>query len=462
MNGLHDIGLFEGVSDAEMQWLLANSHEVEVQRGENFLKEGQTSDKFYVVLDGELQITRTFNGTNTVLGTTPRGVIGGELGLLSGQAASANAQAILPCRLMVFNEPEFRAMFGACPVVGMRILRIAAERMAGLATHVSQTEKMAALGKFAAGLAHELNNPAAAARRATQTLRDLLPDLQTQTMQLNKLGLSDEQMRHLDTVQRDAILQAAHATTVISPLERSRREDEIGDWLDEIGVQKGWELSPVFVSAGVTLSDLQALLEQYPPDSRDEMARWFSCALEAGDLLEEIQESSRRISDLVLAIKEYTYMDQAPTQEVDLHKGLENTLKVLNHKLRNINVVREYDPDLPLIVGRGSELNQVWTNLIDNAIDAMDGKGTLCLITRAENAFAMVEISDSGSGIPPEVLPHIFEPFFTTKDVGVGTGMGLDISYRIIKQHHGSVDVQSEPGNTRFILRLPINSGQPM
>lgn len=458
---LTDLELFADVTDDEMNWLLSHSYEVQLEYGEYFLKENEVSNRFYVVLEGELQVTRTINGTPTVMGTTPRGIIGGELGLLSGQAAAATSRAILPSRLLVFNEPEFRALFGACPVVGTRILQIAAERLASLATRVTQNEKLAALGKFAAGLAHELNNPAAAARRATQTLFDLLPDLQAQTMRLNTLGLTETQMSNLNAVQRDAIANACNAP-VLSPLENSRREDEIGDWLDEIGVEKGWELAPTFVTAGVTLDDLQELLEQYPADSRDEMARWFSCALEAADLLEEINESSRRISDLVAAIKEYTYMDQAPTQEVDLHKGLENTLKVLNHKLKNIDVVREYDPDLPRIVGRGSELNQVWTNLIDNAADAINGQGTIRLITRAENTFVMIEITDSGPGIPADVLSHIFEPFFTTKGVGVGTGMGLDISYRIIKQHSGSIEVQSQPGQTRFIVRLPVNSDQPM
>lgn len=461
MSDLYDIELFEGISDTEREWLVNNSREVTLERGTIFLKEGEVNNQFYVVLEGELQITRKTNGTPVVMGTTPRGIMGGELGLLAGAAASATAQAIMPCRLMVFNEPEFRALFGMCPVVGTRILQTAAQRMSGNAERLKQNEKLAALGKFAAGLAHELNNPAAAARRATQTLRELLPDLQDQTMRLNTLGLTEKQMQHLNTIQRDTIANAGHAP-VLSPLERSRREDEISDWLDEIGVSKGWEVSPVYVNAGVTLDDLQALLEQYPQDSRDEMAQWFSCAIEAASLLDEIQESSKRISDLVAAIKEYTYMDQAPTQEVDIHKNLENTLRMLNHKLKNTKIDRVYDPELPLIVGRGSELNQVWMNLIDNAIDAMKGEGTLRLITRPENDFVMIEVADNGPGIPLDIQQHIFEPFFTTKDVGVGTGMGLDISYRIIKQHNGTIEVQSHPGNTRFIVRIPVNSNQPM
>ncbi|NJM06433.1 hypothetical protein HC891_09925 [Candidatus Gracilibacteria bacterium] len=199
---------------------------------------------------------------------------------------------------------------------------------------------------------------------------------------------------------------------------------------------------------------------QFPPTATPIIVTWLGEALTTNSLLDEIEQTSTRISDLVRAVKAYTYMDQAQVQDVDINQGLETTLAVFNHKLKNMNVLREYAPTLPKILARGGELNQVWTNLIDNAIDATNGEGTLRLLTRCEQDFVMAEITDDGDGIPPDVLPRIFEPFFTTKGVGVGTGLGLDISYRIVQQHGGSIEVQSQPGHTRFIVRLPLQSTQ--
>ncbi len=242
----------------------------------------------------------------------------------------------------------------------------------------------------------------------------------------------------------------------MNPLEQSDREEEIGNWLDAQGMEDAWEMASTLVAAGVNLEDLQALVAQLPADGLDAMLSWLNSALYAAGLLSDIEQTTRRISELVAAVKGYTFMDQAPEQDVDIHLGLENTLMVMRHKLRDVDVVREYDEDLPKIMARGSELNQVWTNLIDNAVDAMQGKGTLWLITREENDFVMVEVADDGPGIPPDVQARMFEPFFTTKETGAGTGLGLDIVYRIVKGHDGTIEARSEPGHTRFIVRLPI------
>jgi signal transduction histidine kinase len=215
----------------------------------------------------------------------------------------------------------------------------------------------------------------------------------------------------------------------------------------------------VLVSAGFTLDELSELVEQFGTQGAPQVIAWLGHILTVTELLDNVEQSTKRISDLVVAVKEYTYMDRARVaSEVDLERGLETTLKVLNHKLKNIHVIRDYDPTLPKVTGNGSDLNQVWTNLIDNASDAMQGRGTLQITTRNENTFAMVEIADSGSGIPPEVMPRIFEPFFTTKGVGIGTGLGLDTTYRIIQQHNATIEVQSQPGRTRFIVRIPVAS----
>jgi signal transduction histidine kinase len=316
---------------------------------------------------------------------------------------------------------------------------------------------MAALGKLSAGLAHELNNPAAATRRATASLREALPRLHERTVLLCVAGLdSDDFAALIDFKHRAA--ERAPQLPPLSTIARAEQEDTLSDWLDGIGVATAWEIAPILVSAGLTVDELADFSGQFPPQAAPIIVTWLGDALTTHSLLDEIQQTSTRISELVRAVKAYTYMDQGQEKDVDINQGIETTLSVFNHKLKHMNVLREYAPQLPKIVARGGELNQVWTNLIDNAIDATNGKGTLRLITRCEQDFVMAEVADDGPGIPPDVLPRIFEPFFTTKGVGVGTGLGLDISYRIVQQHGGSIEVQSQPGNTRFIVRLPVQN----
>jgi signal transduction histidine kinase len=454
MSDIQTLPIFVDVTDDEMTWLIANSSEVTVPKGDYFFREGEAARHFYIVIAGELQVTRTLNGEQIVLGTTPRGIIGGELWLLRGTPIEASAQAIVPTRLMVFEFRSFLGIFANCPSVGVHILRVAAERMSNFATLVKQQEKMAALGKLSAGLAHELNNPAAAARRSASTLRGALAAWQSHTFAIAGLGLTADQVNQLLAFLH--LLQSRAATlSPLSPLEQSDREMVMEDWLNEQAVNNAWEIAPIYVTAGVTIDELQPLVAMMPT-ARPTLLVWLCEWLTASGLLDEIEQSARRISELVSAIKSYTYMDQGKWQDVDIHHDLDNTLLILKHKLKNIQVERNFCSDLPRIAARGSELNQVWTNLIDNAVDAMNGNGTLALITRYENNFVMVEITDTGPGVPAHVLPHIFEPFFTTKEVGKGTGLGLDITYRIIQQHRGTIEVQSKPGQTRFIVRLPL------
>ena len=243
----------------------------------------------------------------------------------------------------------------------------------------------------------------------------------------------------------------------LSALEQADHEDEIAVWLDDYcGVEDAWEKAATFVDSGFTLANLREQVRDTPASQLGPVLSWLNCAHLATHLLEEIEQSVTRISTLIGTVKAYTFMDQAPIQPVDIHQGLENTLSMLHNELDNVQIMRDYDLTLPIVEARGSELNQVWTSLIDNAVDAMKGNGTLWLITRNENDYVMVEVADSGSGIPDDMLPHIFEPFFTTKGVGAGVGLGLDMVYRIVTQHGGSIDVQSRPGHTRFIVRVPV------
>lgn len=457
MDELYQIELFDGVSDEEMEWLLANSYELYLDDGDYFHLEDEMVDLFYVVLEGELQVTATFeNGEKTVLGTTPRGIMGGELQLLNQIPSFVTSQAIMPSRVMVFSADAFRQLFAACPLVGSRILKIAAERTQGRAAVRTQQEKMAALGKLSAGLAHELNNPAAASLRAAKTLAETLPELQTRTLKVIRPDLASQTW--LDTLVnfQQQMAEKASAASSLSPLEQSDREDEICAWLEERGLENGWEVAPTLVAAGMSVAELAQFAAALPADNLGDVLAWLHTSLQAATLLKEIQQSTQRISDLVTAVKSYTYMDQAALQEVDIHKGLENTLTVLNYKLKKMTVRREYDPNLPHIMGHGGELNQVWTNLLDNAADAAGEGGTITINTRYEQNYVMVSITDNGPGIPPAAQPHLFDPFFTTKEVGRGTGLGLDITYRIVKGHNGVIEFDSVPGRTRFIVRLPI------
>lgn len=454
MNPIYNIPLFHDVTDDELQWLINHSQEQLLQVGDYFTHENQPTRQFYIVLEGELQIIRTINGQEMVVGTTPRGIMGGEVWLLMGTEAAATARAITPSRLMVFDYPQFLQIFSHAPPVGAQILRVAAERMHGQASFVKQQEKLAALGKFSAGLAHELNNPASAARRAAQSLQGVLPALSTQTFDLGQWELTEEQ---IDSLVRFGVESATRARTArpLSTLEQSDREEAMIEWLTEQAIEDADEMAATFVTAHVTPPELENLVQTIPEGAAAATLAWLHEQLNAANLLDEIEQSTRRIAGLVAAIKSYTYMDQGGEQAVDIHRDLENTLLVLKHKVKQVRVERQFDPDLPKIMGRGGDLNQVWTNLIDNAIDALKGEGTIQLITRCENNYAMIEVTDNGPGIPPDILPHIFEPFFTTKGVGAGTGLGLDTAYRIVHQHNGTIEVQSKPGQTRFIVRLP-------
>jgi signal transduction histidine kinase len=457
MDEITQIPLFEDTTDDELDWLRANSREVDLATGEFFAREGQPAEAFFVVLEGELQITRTVGGEQLVLGTTPRGIMGGETPLLMGTTATTDARAIVPSRLLVFDRRAFRGIFANCPTVGAKILQTAAERTQGFAGMISQQQKLAALGKLSAGLAHELNNPAAAAQRAAGSMREALVALQSSTARLFAAGLDERQFARLAGFH-DLVRTRAATATALSAVQLSDREDALHDWLDDHEVSQAWDVAAGLVNSHIATEDLDALAASLPDTALPDAVAWLHAGLYAASLLDDLEQTTRRISELIGAVKSYTYMDQAPVQEVDLHRGLDDTLAVLRHKLKSIKVVREYDPELPHIQGRGGELNQVWTNMLDNAIDALGGKGTIRVITRCENHFAMVEIADDGPGIPPEVQPRIFEPFFTTKGVGKGTGLGLDISYRIVRQHGGTIEVQSKPGQTRFIVRLPVEA----
>ena len=318
--------------------------------------------------------------------------------------------------------------------------------------------KLISLGTMAAGLAHELNNPAAAAGRSAQEARGVFRRASAKAVGLGALEMDPEERRVVAGLPEEVAARAENAGELDS-LDRSDLEDEVALWLEDRGVPEAWDLSPTLVGAGLDAQWLDDLEVRLPENAVGEVVAWLASEVAGDELLREIQHASSRISELVGAVKSYSHMDKLASREVDVHAGLNSTLIMLGHKLKkgDVEVVRDYAKDLPHVCGQTGELNQVWTNLLDNAIDAVDGHGSITIRTATENGRVLVEIADDGPGIPEDVRERIFEPFYTTKDVGEGTGLGLDISHRVVvEDHKGDIRVLSEPGDTRFQVRLPI------
>jgi signal transduction histidine kinase len=444
---------FVGLPDDQIEWFISHAQELNIKRDEMIFRQGDPADAMFVFLDGQLQVRGELGGESVVIPVEP-GAVTGVLPFSRMKQFTVGGKAVADSHLLRFSASLFPDLVQKMPELAQRLVGLMSDRIRETTRREQQRDRLASLGKLSAGLAHELNNPASAATRATSQLRDVLKKIRDASHELGSRDLSAAQKAEIEKLEA-AFVQSNEVPA--DALTISDLEEQIDSLLRSHGQNDLWQMSADLARKNVKPEMLDSLFATLDAGTARAALVRIAASVEVATLLDEIESGTSRISDLVRAIKEYTYMDQTPLQNVDIVKSLETTLTILNHKLKHgITVERRYQK-IPLMVNSfGSELNQVWTNIIDNAIDAMGGEGKLQVRTYREDSCVVVEITDNGPGIPPEVQSHIFEPFFTTKGVGEGTGLGLDTAQRIVKKHRGNIQVNSVPGQTRFQVWLPV------
>src|SRR5258706_9212577 len=442
LEDLRKIDVFADQPEDQLAWLAQQGTEIHLEPGESLFEIGTAADRMFVFLEGELELRR--DGSPLIY--IGAGEVSGQLPFSRMTHFFASSYATKRTRVGSFSSSLFSEMFQRMPQVIARMVGLMSDRVREVTRMGEQREKLAALGKLSAGLAHELNNPAAAARRAASALSQILAAARENNVNLNRFPFSPQQREYIARFEREIGQRAAAAAVTLNSLEQSDREELLVTCLETHQVPDAWKLAPVLVEAGMEITELDALIEQIGPEPLPVVLGRVSALVTAAALAREIENATARISELVKAIKEYSYMDQAPEQEIDLHGGLDSTLTMMNYKIKKaeVTVLREYDRSLPRICAWGSELNQVWTNLIDNAVEAMSTNGAgrskqLLVRTARDPMGVMVEIGDTGPGIPADIQGRIYDPFFTTKPVGQGTGLGLEAVRRIVGKPRGAL-----------------------
>jgi signal transduction histidine kinase len=463
---LRTLFLFEKLTPEQIDWIADNGHVLEVEPGP-VLVEGEPATCCYVLLEGTISLVKQSQGIEIELNrTSQRGVYAGAFQAFMGERAesayTSTVRALAPSRFFVLDADPLAEKVREWFPMAMHLIEGVLVGMRRTNERMGERERLQALGALSAGLTHELNNPAAAAVRAVAALRERVAGMRHKLGLIAGGAIPTDHLEAVVELQEKAVERTAK-TPARGPMEIGDAEDEVGDWLADHAVRDSWDVAPILVAGGLDVPWLEGVLGTVGPALLENTVRWLAYTVETEALMSEIGDSVTRISTLLGAAKQYSQMDRAPYQVVDLHELLDSTLLMLAGKLAGIEVVRDYDRSLPQVPAYAAELNQVWTNIIDNAAGAMGGSGTLTVRTRADgDERVLVEIGDTGPGVPAEIRQRIFEPFFTTKPFGQGTGLGLDISWRIVvNKHGGELRVESEPGDTRFQVYLPIRPDMP-
>ncbi len=452
---LRRVPLFADLSEEDLSWVADGGEPMELAGGDLLTGEGDPGDALFVIISGEVQIVKRSRKTDVPIAVLGPGEVVGEMAIFEAQPRMASVRAVPASRVVRIGRDVVLELLSTRPSATLSMLRTVMGRLRSTEAMLREREKLAALGTLSAGLAHELNNPAAAVQRSASLLRDGLDRWAAAT---GALGTAVEDQEHAAFVADlgAQVAQRAGEQAPLDPLDASDRAWELETFLTDRGVADAGNLGAALVGGGWDRADLDRIEAQFPGDGFGRIVTWVAAGSGVHALVDEVATGARRISEIVKAVKEYSYMDQAPVQRVDVRSGLDNTLVILRPKLKDgVKVTREYQPDLPEIEALGSELNQVWTNILDNAIDAMGGHGEIRIRAFARDQDVVVEICDNGPGMPPEVRDRVFEPFYTTKPPGSGTGLGLHISHNVVARHGGRINIRSQPGETCFEVCLP-------
>ncbi|MDJ0742981.1 MAG: ATP-binding protein [Xenococcaceae cyanobacterium MO_167.B27] len=453
--------LFQQLPESRLNWICDRAESIKLTKGEILVKEGDIHRGFFLLFSGDIGITRFSEGIEIPVGQHQAPAFFGEIQILTGDLVPVTLRALTDCRLYEITGEEFLIILHECRNFERTIFQTVQKRLRGLESFIRNREKMAALGTLAAGLAHELNNPAAAVIRSLQDLIPAILELERMNLVYGQRNVEKDHTEKWQKAREDGY--SFLLNNRLESLTLMDREDALLDWLEDYGVKDAGKLVEPLAAANIQPELLEELLSRWRDDStelRDMGIRWLALSFDVMMMIQSGLRGAERVSELVKSMRSYSHLDQGAKQRIDIHQGIEDTLQLLSHKLKQgIKVNRVYDRTLPQIPAYGSELNQVWTNLIDNAIDAMDGKGTIEITTVNKWEHIIVKITDSGTGIPETIQSRIFEPFFTTKPIGKGSGLGLELVRRIVEnRHRGSISVESEPGKTCFKICLPTNS----